>query len=154
MIGLSNLALEKLLTKCKTFSGVFSCNNIPIELTQKTRFSLICNLSKNSEVGTHFVAIIAYDDYIIYVDSLGWSCFNADIINFLKLCSRQVFYNTQKLQAITSQFCGFYAALYVLHFEMSVEYQKMNSISFSSDLKKNDALCVKYVKRLLIHVNK
>ena len=58
MIGLTNKYIENLvhiLDISNSFKGVFSSDNIP--LFSDYNVSLICNLSKSNEKGSHFVAI-------------------------------------------------------------------------------------------------
>ena len=57
--GLTNVYIETFLHKyCKKFFGCFSSNNLPTNMTDIDSFSIICNLSKRNEEGTHFITII------------------------------------------------------------------------------------------------
>ena len=64
-IGLTNHYIERFLyNRSKTFKGVFSSDTLP---KFKNDFTLISNLSKKNEVGTHFVCI-AYKKGKLYYD--------------------------------------------------------------------------------------
>ena len=80
--GITNIAIDQILSSCGTFYGTFSADSIPRELATRTRFSIICNLSKINEVGTHFVTIIVYEKCVLYIDSFGLPCFNSNIKEF------------------------------------------------------------------------
>lgn len=146
--GITNLDIDNLLENCNTFYGTFSCDAIPLTLITKMRFSIICNLSKKSELGTHFVTIIVFKTYALYIDSLGLSCTNSDISNFLISLNRSIFFNSVQFQNVNSIFCGFYAMLYVLYFDSNKNSQIMGKIRFTHDLVKNDIICVKYLNKL------
>ena len=68
--GISNIYIDNLMNKIsKTFWGTFSIDNIP--LIKNDIFSVIVNLSKQNEKGTHFIAVSSRKNRIIYFDSLG-----------------------------------------------------------------------------------
>jgi hypothetical protein len=154
MIGINNKTIEGLLQTCPLFKGVFSCNNIPASLSNNDSFSIVCNLSKVEEPGTHFITIVCFKDYVLYIDSIGMHCFNLDITRFLLNLNRTIFYNTKKIQSITSTYCGMYCVMYILHFNTPLHYQHDNKLSFTIDMQKNDKQCVKNVSRLIKYVNK
>lgn len=73
MSGLTNYQLEK-LSKQKLgqkFIGVYPCDAEPKQRKNKTKFSLIFNLAKHNEKGTHYVAVYIKPKEILYFDSYG-----------------------------------------------------------------------------------
>jgi hypothetical protein len=144
--GLTNLFITAFLTKhSRTFQGTFSADSIPQKLSVRKRFSIVCNLSNENAIGTHFVTIIAFSHYVLYIDSLGLPCFVRDIAEFLNVLRRPVFYNLMQIQHLDSSFCGFYALLYVLYFETRCKIK----LEFSAEqLLANDTLCVEYIMRI------
>ena len=78
--SISNIYIDQLMKKISwSFRGTFSCNNIPI--FNDENFSLIVNLSREGEIGTHFIAIIISSNQILYFDSFGIQNTNDDIKN-------------------------------------------------------------------------
>ena len=68
--GISNVYIDKLMEKIsRSYNGTFSIDNIPN--FDDDVFSIIINLSKHHEKGTHFIAIYSLKDKILYFDSLG-----------------------------------------------------------------------------------
>ena len=53
----------------RSFQGTYSIDNIPT--IKNNDFSIIINLSKQNEKGSHFVAIFNKQNKIIYFDSFG-----------------------------------------------------------------------------------
>ena len=68
--GISNIYIDSLINKIsRTFYDTFSIDNIP-EINNEV-FSVIVNLSKRNEKGTHFIAVSSRKNKIIYFVSLG-----------------------------------------------------------------------------------
>jgi hypothetical protein len=147
MAGISNHYISSvLLPFCSEFRGVFSCNTIPAQLLQLERFSIVCNLSKAGEAGSHFVAIIVNPERALYLDSFGLPCVVLEISNFLRRLKKPVFYSTQQVQHFKSKLCGFYCILFVLHFN---DPSSSPLLFETEDLFANDAACVKKICKLL-----
>jgi hypothetical protein len=145
--GLTNIYIESVLSeRCINFKGVFSCDNIPQHFAKLDQFSIICNFAKENETGSHFVSIIAFKEYVLYIDSFGIPCFNPSLQLFLSKTLRPIMFNTIQIQDFTSNFCGFYCILFVLHFNAQVR----TKMTFSNNLPENDAICLKYIKTLLL----
>ena len=90
--GVSNLYLDNLMKKIsKSFRGTFSCDNIPI--FKETSISVISNLSRERDVGSHFVAIFIGDDKIIYFDPFGLESYNISIKEYLKKYKKEIIYS-------------------------------------------------------------
>lgn len=149
MSGITNIYIENVLRgQTNTFKGVFSCNNIPINFISEKHASIICNLAKENEVGTHFISIIQLPEFVIYIDPFGAPCVNRYILNTLGKCGKPVFYNNKTIQSLCSNFCGYFAMLFIIHFD-----QNNTMLCFSKDLYKNDALCIQYLVKKLKPIN-
>lgn len=140
----TNIYLDKLLNPiCQNYGGCFSCDTIPII---KAPINFIVNLSKEREIGTHFIALIIKEQSIFYFDSFGLPCTNEDILTYMGKLSRQVFYNKLKVQDISSKMCGYYCALIVLRNDSACQLK--GDLSFYTDSKLlhlNDKLCTDYI---------
>jgi hypothetical protein len=115
MSGLTNSQLEKLAKKKlgKVFLGVYPCDAKPkFKKTTKT-LSLIFNLSKHDEKGTHYVAVILRNKDILYFDSYGKKLTNKYIKKFLSNLSNKILYQTKKIQHKDSIFCGLFCLAYL-----------------------------------------
>lgn len=147
MEGVSNHYIDSVLKPiCANYCGVFSANNIPISLRKKKVFSIVCNLSNEGQAGSHFVTILSFPNYVIYIDSLGLPCIIEPISNFLSRLNKPVFYNTTQIQSAKSKFCGFYCILFVLLYDRKPNIK----LSFTrKNLMLNDERCVEYITQIL-----
>jgi len=121
MAGLSNIYLLNLAKKLnlKKFKGIFSCDTLPKPEKHWEEFSLISNLSKYDEKGSHFIAIYVLPDKIIYFDSYGIKCTNEFINEYLQTIGKNLFYNTRRIQDVDSIFCGYFCLAFILVTESS-----------------------------------
>jgi hypothetical protein len=152
MIGLTNSYVESvLLAKTKYFRGVFSADSIPSSLYRSRNifFSIICNLDKQNEKGSHFISIICFPTHVLYIDSFGLPCYTKDILYFMTALDRPVLYNKTQVQSFDSDFCGFYCMLFVLYFEKVMTCVHQTKIVFSTDLLSNDITCINEIKKRL-----
>jgi hypothetical protein len=162
--GLSNIYLDRLGRDyaAGTFCGVFSSDTIPPELAKRsTRFSFICNLSRERDEGTHFIAVTCTPRRLCYFDPLGLPCIDASINTFLAACRqgrqprwRQICFSDRTIQHPLSYFCGFYTLLFVLRFEHRASWQALpfacDCSGESAALFVNDTLCIQFLKRELM----
>lgn len=158
--GLSNIYIDCLLRKTAParYRGTFSCNNIPIDIAHLPYFSIICNLAKAGERGSHFVTLVGQPDQIIYIDPLAMPCTNPDITKFINDARslpqggerRQRYFRHQVLpiQNRLSKYCGFYCIMYVLF------YERDNHIIMPTfdmqNLWANDSRCLRYIKLFIV----
>ena len=88
--GISNIYIDDLMKKIScSFKGTFSIDKIPTYKDEK--FSIIVNLSKENEKGTHFIGIMSSKDTIIYFDSYGIEHINLTIEKYLKKYRKKYF---------------------------------------------------------------
>jgi len=114
MSGITNRDLEKLCKKFldKNFLGVYPSDALPY--SNKSHQSIIFNLSKHNESGTHFIAIYKSPNKITYFDSFGKECTNFNIKKFILNFKLPIEYNKNQIQNDTSSLCGYYC-FYFLH---------------------------------------
>jgi hypothetical protein len=155
MDGLENTYIFNTLRDLsQDFRGIFSCDNLPEELLTRDKFIVVCNLSKQFELGTHYVTIVSHETQTIYIDSFGYSCTNVDIAAFLQKRGGQLYYNKRAFQHLQSVHCGFYSIFFTLLFD-SLNAKPKNNFYFSStDLLSNDKRCIRYIKLLIAMRNK
>ncbi len=114
MVGLTNKQLEDLGKKIlgNSFLGVYPSDSIP-NINNKFNVSVIFNLSKHTEPGTHYVAILIKKNKIYYFDSYGKKLTNKYIKKNLKPFNLPIFYHNRNIQEKNSIFCGFFALSYL-----------------------------------------
>jgi hypothetical protein len=142
----TNIYLDSLLSPvCKSYGGCFSADNIP-PLDAGKEQNIIVNLSKVSEEGSHFVALIMKSDYIFYFDSFGEKCITPHILEYMSRHTGNVFYNAIQVQHHNSKMCGFYCALIIMRNDCNFKLNSdMAFYTKQKDLHLNDDLCVKYI---------
>ena len=146
MKPLTNWKIERMLSQhCILFRGVFSCDNIENSLKESKQFSIICNLSKSNEIGSHFITVLKYENTLLYVDPLGYPCKNSDILSFLNSQSCELMYSQTRLQDKESVLCGYFCMLFCIDFEKSYTHRMFHS---EPNLLKNDNLVLKYLSRI------
>lgn len=156
-VGITNMVLERLCHRmCSSeFKGVYSADYIPKKLAARPRFVIVINLGRRrGQRGIlptgHFVTLAAFPSHIIYVDSFGLPPMQPDVITFLNLCNREVRVNWRKIQDLSSAYCGFYALLFACYFDRIFWRKKNPKLRFGrTRLKKNDQLCLSYLKEML-----
>ena len=152
--GISNHYINSILKPtCPNFLGVYSSDNIPLQLLQLQHddtFFIVCNLSRVRESGSHFITIMCFPQYVLYIDSFGLPCTVKEIQSFLSKLKKQIFYNVQRVQAASSSFCGFFCILFVLHFNSLLFATTPAPIMFDKEnLSANDAICIQKICEIL-----
>jgi hypothetical protein len=66
----------------------------------------ICNLDDVTGPGTHWVTFLVLDKYVVYYDPFGLSV-PKQVITFIGK-NRQIVYNSDQIQHIKSEACGYY----------------------------------------------
>lgn len=145
-LGLTNKYLEELTEKFigKHFLGVFPSDAIP--KTKKKNFSIIFNLSRHFEAGSHFIAILRKPDKIIYFDSFGEKCKTLTICSFMKKFKIPIIHNKKKIQHDSSSFCGYYCFFFLYCcFYLKMSLHDFSKLFSSSTLQQNDSLLLSYI---------
>ena len=80
---ISNMYIDNLMEKISSsFRGTFSIDKIP--MFKEEKFSIIVNLSKENEKGTHFIGISVSENVVVYFDSYGLEIIDLTIQKYLK----------------------------------------------------------------------
>ena len=134
----------------KNFLGCFPADLPP--KTKKSNFSVIFNLSKHNEEGSHYVAIYSTTKKIIYFDSFGQPIKNNLIKIFVKkyLKRKKFLFNKVKIQDDQSSFCGIFCLSFLDCQEKNISLQKYVNLFDKSSLKENDKTCVNIFKSFIM----
>ena len=126
--GISNIYIDSLMEKISSsFRGTFSIDKIP--MFKEENFSIIVNLSKENEKGTHFIGISLLKNVIIYFDSYR----------------KQVIYSNVQLQHLFSSHCGFFCISCILCLENNIPFHKFLNVCHKKDLHLNDYISIKII---------
>ena len=146
--GLSNYYIDHVMFKCSNiYKGAFSSDNFPKHF--KAPYSMIINLSQLNEKGSHFIAIIEKNNYMIYFDSFGFNCFVPNICKYINSKHVKKFYNFKAIQHPSSSFCGLFAMAFCLWMEKTDKNLDYFLQQFNSDTKQNDYICTQIIKKLI-----
>lgn len=154
--GLSNIYIDRLLNKIglRRYRGTFSCNNIPSSIAKLPHFSIICNLDKVGEEGSHFVTVVGQPEQILYMDPLALPCTNPSIAKFIEEAQlqgkRSLKEQKRQIQHPLSKYCGFYCMLYTLYYEC--DKHNIEPEFYQKNLLANDSRCFLYMNILIIDI--
>jgi hypothetical protein len=149
----SNIYIDKTLHNIGTqrYMGIYSCDTIPQHIAALKHFSIICNLDKFGEHGSHFITIVGQPTRILYIDPLGQPCNNQFIAKFLQdaqqQSNRKLEWQTVAIQHPLSTFCGYYCMLMVLYHERRHHGIRLNFNIHNTLL--NDRQCIQYINQFI-----
>jgi hypothetical protein len=153
--GMTNVSVYNFCKEVCTdsFLGVYSADSIPKRtLAGRASFLIIINLGngKTREDG-HFVAVAGFNDGILYLDPFGFEPpFGDDggeVRPFLRLCRREVYYNSKQIQDFRSSYCALYAILFVWYLDSERPFRL--TFRIRGNLLLNDRTCIDYLRRLM-----
>jgi hypothetical protein len=149
--GVSNLYLDSFMKKISiSFRGTFSCDNIPI--FKESNIAVISNLSREQDIGSHFIAFFISDDTIIYFDPFGIENYNISIEEYLKKYKKQIIYSEQRIQAYNSSHCGYFCVIFILCLDNNVSLRNFLELFNKNDLLINDYVCIELIKEYIKHM--
>jgi hypothetical protein len=130
------------------FLGVFSIDNFPKKLNERSCF--ISNMSKSSEIGSHWISFIKSDRKTIEIfDSLGTKI---DILKpFLTFKGNPtILFNDCAFQSLTSNTCGYFAITFLIErsFNLDLKYKEVLAETFNIDSEINETMVVDFCKNL------
>lgn len=151
-MSVTNGYIEKTGSKIlKNFLGCFPADLQP--KTKKKYFSIVFNLSRHNEEGTHFVAIYTDKTKLIYFDSFGEPIKNILLKNFVKkhLKNKKFVCNNTKIQDDHSSFCGFFCLSFLAAQENNINLTKYLSYFNLTDLTQNDKICTNMLRSFILY---
>ena len=142
--GISNIYIDSLMEKISSsFRGTFSIDKIP--MFKDENFSIIVNLSKENEKGTHFMGISVLKNDVVYFDSYGLETIDLTIEKYLKKYGKKIFHSNIQLQHFFSSHCGFFCTSFVLCLENNNPFHKFLKMFHKKDLYLNDYISIKII---------
>lgn len=153
MSGLTNEYVEGLGKKVcgKFFLGTFPCDLLP-KVDRKKSFSLIINLSKHNTNGSHFVALFADKNILMYFDPLDNKCNNKYILKFIRenKKKRKIKQKFKKIQSDESIFCGYFCIAFLLSRKLNLSFKLFFSKFDYKNLKNNDSHVISFIQNHLL----
>jgi hypothetical protein len=147
MVGLTNIEVENLGKQLlgNLFVGVYPADSAPKNKSMINK-SVIFNLSKHTEPGSHYIAVLFLRNKILYFDSYGKSLKNKYIRKTLKKFNLPIFYHTQSIQDPNSIYCSLFALAYL----KAIQKNKMTPNNFYKMFnkppnKENDKIVTKFL---------
>lgn len=148
MVGLTNKQVEDLGKQilCKKhFLGVFPADSMP-KIKNLKNTSLIFNLSKHDEPGTHYVAVLFNNNNIYYFDSYGKSLSTKTIKQNLEKYKLPIYYHKRSIQHKNSIYCGFFSLAYLkARLVKKITPSKFYSMFNSPPNKQNDKIVLNFL---------
>lgn len=125
---------------------VVPCDMLPSKFELPAGF--VVNLSKAHETGSHWVSfwIDAYGKGT-YFDSFGFKPLRSEIVSFLKMHTKTWGFNNRQFQQLTSNVCGYYAAVFVFYMANNVPIDMFQK-QFSNNLTINDYVMAQIYEKL------
>ena len=150
--GISNVYIDKLMKKIssRSFNGTFSIDNIPV--FDDDVFSIIINLSKQNEIGTHFIAVYVLENKILYFDSFGNQVNDSSLKRYLKKYRKSIIFSNIQLQNLLSSHCGFFCVAFILCIENGMSLDNFLKQFYRNNLHLNDYICVNIIKIFINHM--
>ena len=132
------------------YVGTFSADQIPSPRRLGRRFCMIVNLQRSDDISGetgHFVTLVCFPDYTLYIDSFGMGCDQEDVVQFARARKVPLFLNRRAIQHEKSVFCGMFCILFCLYHHIDpiwrLHFTPVRSIH------SNEAACMNYVNKLL-----
>ncbi len=134
------------------FLGVLPCDYLPKTPLKNLPAMVIFNTDPSTEPGQHWVAVYINSDGVsCFFDSFGGAPtdprFPKNLCDFLKSNSTNVEYSKKQVQDFTSDTCGQHCVFFLYHMSKGHVYDNIVK-KYYDDLIKNDAMVVRFVKRL------
>jgi hypothetical protein len=148
MSGLNNKQVENFgkLMLGDNFLGVYPCDSMP-RINNLENKSVVFNLSKHNEPGSHYIAILFSKDKICYFDSFGKPLRNKHIKGNLKKFKIPIYNHIRPIQSKDSIFCGFFVLAYLKAIRiLKLQPYEFYNLFNNPPNKKNDEI----VKKILL----
>ncbi len=164
--GISNRYINKILyVACPTtYKGCWSSDNVPFSvLSRFNNYSLVINLSKRSERGTHFITILVTEKKFWLIDSLSLfnipQHLNQQLRKYLHPGRKCIRLPKHEWQSVESVFCGFYCIYSCIFFQKQTTRDKTNNLKMiniskpfsKTNLNQNDDVLVIAVRKIYLN---
>ena len=133
------------------FGGVWPCDRLPSDIDKRPLY-LVVNTDPHDKPGQHWIGIIleAEKGVASFFDSYGYPpdavFYPKSFKAFIARNAYEIRYNRHQVQDDFSSFCGGHVIFYLCHRFKGLSYQETMRL-YSDDLRKNDILVTRFVKK-------
>ena len=147
--ALSTKDINICLNKFNHFIGAFAADEVFLK-NSKLPQSFVINTDNKSESGEHWTAlIIEQNNKVLFFDPLGCQLLNNYVLTQIKKIGiKKYIYNSQQIQPINSNGCGFYCIAFIIAFHYNISYSKFLKM-FSMTTSKNDNICFEFIDKFI-----
>ena len=136
---LTNFEIRKHYENGPRFNGVYSRHNLP----KKTKNgAYVINLDEYANEGTHWVALYAKNNEVIYFDSFGVEHVPKEIKRFIG--HKDIKANIFRIQAYNSIMCGYFCIGFIDFMFVNKTLIDFTSLFSPYDFEKNDKIILDY----------
>ena len=142
----TNKFIDRILSPHPSFSGVFNSTTILTAGFKTLPSYMVCNLSPEGSVGSHWIGLEILQKDILYFDPLGGICQTPNILKFMVMLGYKTYsYLSFPVQSDFSNHCGYFVMAFCI-----ARWAGMTSREFTSSLsiqtEKNDDLVRRIVE--------
>lgn len=131
------------------FLGAYALDQIPDDKHFKINHSIIFNLDKADQIGSHWLALVrlSQKDFDLF-DSQGVKFEN--LKPFLKFKNASFNFNSEAFQMSSTNSCGLFASYFIIHRLMNLDLnmQELLSEIFESNKEDNEKKVAKFFRKL------
>ena len=149
----SNEYVGNVLKNLTDFRGTLPCDFLKrVDIRNFQRSQFVVNTGESFTGGQHFIYLEINSDPKIcplYMDSFGDIARNVHILDFLASNGhKQYKYNSQIVQGLESNFCGFFCIYFALCRDLNRSPKKILEGFDKINLLKNDLKCIELIENL------
>ena len=121
------------------FNGVYSKNNLPKMIKNG---AYVINLDEYADVGTHWIALHAKNNEVMYFDSFGVEHVPKEVKNFIG--NKDIKTNIFRIQAYTSIMCGYFCIGFIDFMLAGKTFIDFTNSFSPHNFEKNDKIVLNY----------
>ena len=144
---LTNFEIIKYYEHHSRFNSVYSRDNLPNKIKNGV---YVINLDEYSDIGTHWIALYAKNNNILYFDRFGVEHIPKEIKAFINHPSSSAFQNRNirtnifRIQAYHSIMCGYFCIGFINFMFKGKSLTEYTNLFSPNDFKKNDDTILNY----------
>ena len=140
---LTNFEIRKYYENEPRFNGFFSRDNLPKTIKNG---AYIINLDGYADLGTHWIALYAKDNEVIYFDSFGVEHVPKETKRFI--AHKDIKTNVFRIQACNSIICGYFCIGFIDFMFAGRSLIDFSSLFSPYDFDKNDKIILDYFESI------
>lgn len=145
---LSNIEINKILSKYKIFKGAFPADLIPL-IGGGDDQAFIINTDENDMPGNHWTALVILKRKCFFFDPLGSECLNIKLLIDLKdMGFLHYKYNAKQIQPYENNNCGYYCIAFILSMIKTPDLANFVSM-FAEDNTRSNKICYDFIAKYI-----